>query len=531
MKVALMTRLHADDYTCRLDTGAYDSAQAVLERTGLKQVENDTKKGLFLWLDGESHFLKVTGIPSGRRDVKNTSIRYNIVLQGNDDELRECAAFFVGLLADGKDAELAALGKALDEHVVREDNRDYKDGVSSADVLRCLDTAGRKEGATPLDKRGFRKEWRYVISSSLVRSADAIREVIADGIPGGVLIGVRLEDVPIKKKSGGRRWILLGILAMCLLAAANLLLKEPESSPESLDVRDPRFSSVLQTASSPTDRIPPSDSTESSSSSVTSMALSSPETNPPSESTPAGSSATSMASAPDTRSSSPMPSGRSKEIPAADPPQDVAEAPGTMPEPGALAETRNRSVEGMDRKGGAAEQRRPLPEKEGALSTTDADTTHADRNTLFALPRKDGAGQAPPSDIAAQTVSAMRVLEGKLRDAGRAWESVVRLTLSVRDENAFAGAAEACVRFLGERKLEMVRVPEEVRPDSARKDASAEASGRGVSFEMRTKPASDEVREGDGTPAIIGRLEIIREISAKLPDGLLIAVEAEFAMH
>lgn len=185
MRGTIITRFLSQDYTAFLDKDLFVSHRETLGATGLGRACEETRPGLIFWHGGKiggapGNFLKVTGIPSERRDKVNTPIRYSIIMEGHKEELEPWAVFFLSLFEKKNTESLKATGKCLDELIVDNASLDEKATPDFASVLKKLDDTKARLNAG--SKTSEKPESGYIIFSPLLGKTEYLTEVLTDSL-------------------------------------------------------------------------------------------------------------------------------------------------------------------------------------------------------------------------------------------------------------------------------------------------------------------------------------------------------------
>lgn len=185
MNGCIQTRFFAQDYSPHLDSSSsFEKSRKKLQEFGLNRACDDTRPGLVLWRWNAERFLKVTGIPSHRKDKVKTPIRYTLIIQGEMGELEKWFAFFLAVFSGEDRSTLENLAQTLDSFI-DDENTSFKEGTTFQKVLAAL--LPIRDGVNATYKGKGLPDSGYDIFSPLLPDASYVSEVVLPGTPQGTL--------------------------------------------------------------------------------------------------------------------------------------------------------------------------------------------------------------------------------------------------------------------------------------------------------------------------------------------------------
>ncbi len=196
-------RESTSDYADVLHTGVIKKAKTKAVQSGLRQLIDDTTKGVLILKTGNSVLCWLTGIPSSREDYMGTAIRYAIALQDEPRKMWEWAGILCRLYSD--DEQMQSFGSYLDKFIG--DNPCVTLTQNFDEIADHL-----KQSKDQFDQT----QWqipagsKFVLASYLAESDEDISSVISksdtvfwnDGDKGAFWNGIGFNEYVYKKKNG-----------------------------------------------------------------------------------------------------------------------------------------------------------------------------------------------------------------------------------------------------------------------------------------------------------------------------------------
>lgn len=201
MTGALITRFKSTDYEPIINEGdLYTTAREYLHTHGFHRAIDDTQKCFFAWKDITSSkiCMRVTGIPSSRKDKVNTPIRYTLIAAAMSAEEKRCLStwtrFFLACftatdkeMASSAEKTLQEIGKSFDTLV-----ENVQNDLNFAPFAKALNNvvddslpALVKYVSIPTDL--WEKDLQFLLYSPFVKDPKNIVEILNKGAPQGAV--------------------------------------------------------------------------------------------------------------------------------------------------------------------------------------------------------------------------------------------------------------------------------------------------------------------------------------------------------